>query len=61
MKPYKERHLYFFTCSKCGTVNRSSFKRAKAKKAICRKCRRHTMDKNQLTFIPFAGDIKDQL
>lgn len=52
---YKERRLYFYTCSKCGGTNRCSFKRAKAKKAVCRKCKRLAINKNQ---IPLFPDVK---
>ena len=43
----KERRVYFFDCTKCGN-RRSSFKKSKALKGICRKCRRNQVPDNQL-------------
>lgn len=48
----KERHLYFYTCSKCGVVNRCSFKRSVARGEVCRKCRNHPVNENQMSLIP---------
>lgn len=39
-KPWKERHVYGFTCAKCGH-RRQSFRRARARKEVCRLCRPH--------------------
>lgn len=55
MKIYKERRLYYFTCNVCGSKTRNTFKRSKAKKGICKKCRRHEeINKNQLTLFPIS-------
>jgi len=50
-KTYKERRLYYYTCTKCGTRNRHSLKRRRAKHGLCRKCRgkQHESNKNQLS------------
>lgn len=49
---YKERRIYFFTCSNCG-FTRQSYKRAKANKAICRNCKfGKTVNKDQ---VPMFG------
>ena len=46
MREYKERHIYYFTCSKCGN-KRQSFKRSRARKEICKKCRGQQVPENQ--------------
>lgn len=46
-RQYKERRLYFSdNCEKCGNPFQS-FKRAKIKHGLCRKCRRNQPDPNQ--------------
>ena len=50
-RKYTERRLYFFTCDKCGRINAQSFKRRKVKTGLCRPCRKHEVDKNQLSLI----------
>lgn len=57
MRKYKERRLYFYTCTKCGSTNRCSFKRAKAKHAICRKCRKQEVNKDQLAMFETGQNI----
>ena len=47
IRKYKERRLYFYVCSVCGHSNRCSFKRSKAKKAVCRKCKSDSLNKDQ--------------
>jgi transcription initiation factor IIE alpha subunit len=50
-KVYRERHIYFFVCSNCDIL-RQSFKRAKARRGICRKCRsKNAVHKDQLSLI----------
>lgn len=48
MRIYKERRVYYFACSKCGSSNRQSLKRAKARAGVCRKCRKVTINKDQI-------------
>lgn len=48
-KAYRERHIYQFTCSGCSKQRRTSFKRSRAKRKLCRKCRLgHYVNPNQL-------------
>lgn len=61
IKKYKERRLYFYTCSKCGKENRCSFKRSKAKHAICRKCKKVELNKDQMPLFVQPVDGVGQL
>lgn len=44
----KERHIWYFKCSKCGKSRRVSVKKKKAVDGICAKCRKNAVNKNQL-------------
>lgn len=51
MKIYKERRIYFAEeCIKCGN-SFQSFKRAKIKRGLCRKCRKAAVPENQLPLL----------
>lgn len=58
---YKERRLYFYTCSKCGSENRCSFKRTKARKGICRKCRKNAVNENQIPLFTAGVESLSQI
>lgn len=64
MRIYKERRLYFASsCETCGK-RFQSFKRAKIKHGLCRKCRSHKVDPQQgnlFGMIPFARVINSGL
>lgn len=47
-RQYKERHVYYFKCEKCGTQNRQSLKRARAKNGVCRSCKFKQVNPNQI-------------
>lgn len=50
---YKRRALYDFTCTKCGKSHRRTLKYKNLKDgALCAKCRRLEVDKNQLPLLP---------
>jgi hypothetical protein len=49
---YKARLIYFFTCEKCHTENRQSFKVKRQRQKICRKCLHNIPDPNQMSLIP---------
>lgn len=50
---YKERRVYFFTCTECEMPNCQSYKRSRAKRELCRNCRRteERVDENQLPLL----------
>lgn len=47
MKNWKERHVYYFHCTEC-LKRRQTLKRSRAKKGICRACRKGKVPDNQL-------------
>lgn len=49
-KPWdRERHLYVFACTACEKADRSTFRRARAGRLLCRNCRKNAPHPNQMT------------
>lgn len=45
----RERHLYVFACTVCKKADRSTFRRARAGRLLCRNCRKNAPHPNQMT------------
>lgn len=43
----RRRSIYLYTCKNCGGTRRMSFKKKKADKGVCRKCKKLLVDENQ--------------
>lgn len=60
---YKERHLYYYTCSGCGK-QRSTLKKKKQLIGVCTKCKRSEVSKNQISLFnasKFYGQDKEDI
>ncbi len=49
MKEFKERRIWYFSCSKCGKNHRQSHRKKNAKIQLCLKCRKNEVPENQLS------------
>lgn len=55
--PFKERRTYVFACRSCGAEKAQSFKRSRARKAVCQKCRRAAPDARQASIFGESKDV----